>query len=291
METTKKWLKKPKTVLLDFLICTIGSALFAIGTHYFTAPHQIAPGGVTGLATLINYLFGFPIGAGSILLNLPLVVLGLIFLGKPFIIKSAYCVVSYSIFLDVIFSGLPVFESDNTLLAALFGGVVMGAGLGMIFMRNASTGGTDIGARLLQRRFPHISMGKLMQLIDIAVVVTSIFVYSNMESPLYAVICIFTCTKVIDAFLYGQDVSKQVMIITDHPEACSKALIEELDRGLTLFHGEGGYTGTPKKILVCVLRRTEYHAVKQTIKRVDPHAFMIVSEVSEVLGEGFKTEN
>ena len=277
-----------KTLLLDLLICTIGSVLFAFSTHYFMAPHDIAPGGVTGIATLVNYAFHAPIGLVSFLINLPLLILGIIYLGHPFVLKSGYCILVYTFFIDVVFKKFPIFESENKLLVALFGGLIMGCGLGLIFMRNASTGGTDIGARLLQRKLPHISMGRLMMGIDALVVVSSAIVYNSIEAALYAIICIFVSSKVIDMILYGQDVSKEIMIITDHPEECADALMKELDRGLTLFDGEGGYTRQPKKVVMCVVRRNEFYSVKQIVKRVDPNAFMIISEVSEVLGEGFK---
>ena len=189
---------------VDALFFLAGSVLYAVAINMFTAPNNIAPGGATGIATLVNYLSGAPIGTVMLLLNVPLFIWGWLELGYRFVARTIAATVSTSAVLDLLAPFLPQYQGD-TMLAAIFGGIFAGAGLALIFMRGGTTGGSDLVARLIARHFRHISMGRLILIIDVAVVLASAAVYRNYESPLYALIVIFINTRLIDNILYGVD--------------------------------------------------------------------------------------
>ena len=279
--------EQAKVWLTDILFDIAGSTLYAVGVHMFTAPNHIAPGGVTGIATMINYLFGAPIGTVSLLINIPLLFLSFKLLGKAMTVKTLKSVFIMSIILNVMNFILPAY-TKNPLLAALFGGVGIGAGLAIIFMRGGTTGGTDIAARLLQLKFPYIPMGRAMLLVDCVVLITSSFVYRQLESALYGLIAIFTCTRVLDSLLYGVDVGKMVLVISEKSQEISKAIINDLDRGATLLAGKGAYSGNDKYVVLSAVRKNQFHKLKNLVYDIDPRAFIIVAEAGEIMGEGFK---
>ncbi|RPF48322.1 uncharacterized membrane-anchored protein YitT (DUF2179 family) [Hydrogenoanaerobacterium saccharovorans] len=279
--------EQAKVWLTDILFDIAGSTLYAVGVHMFTAPNHIAPGGVTGIATMINYLLGAPIGTVSLLINIPLLFLSFKLLGKAMTVKTLKSVFIMSLILNVMNFILPVY-TKNPLLAALFGGVGIGAGLAIIFMRGGTTGGTDIAARLLQLKFPYIPMGRAMLLVDCVVLITSSFVYRQLESALYGLIAIFTCTRVLDSLLYGVDVGKMVLVISEKSQEISKAIINDLDRGATLLAGKGAYSGNDKYVVLSAVRKNQFHKLKNLVYDIDPRAFIIVAEAGEIMGEGFK---
>lgn len=276
-------------LLLDVCSDIIGTFLYAIAVHIFTAPNEIAPGGVTGLATVISYLTGLPIGALSFLINVPLLLLGFRFIGRRFTLRTLITVGLSTLMIDVVTRGMPVFTGDMV-MASLAGGVILGIGLGIIFMRGSTTGGTDIVARLLQRRWPHMQMGRLMLLIDCVVLLIAAAVYGSMESALYGAVCIFSSSVMIDVVLYGMDRGKMVMVVSDIPAQVTQAILAGLDRGVTLLEGEGAYTGDPKKIIMCAIRPNQFYKLKEITLESDPNAFIIALDTSEVFGEGFKVE-
>ncbi|MBC8569445.1 YitT family protein [Zongyangia hominis] len=280
---------KKVNFVIDICGDIIGTFLYAIAVHMFTAPNQIAPGGVTGLATLTNFLTGFPIGLISFLINVPLLLLGFKFIGRKFTLRTLLTVALSTVMIDVVVRDFPTFTGDM-LMAALAGGVIMGIGLGIIFMRGSTTGGTDIVARLLQRKWPHMQMGRLMLIIDCVVLLIAAAVYRNMESALYGAVCIFASSLMIDGVLYGTDKGKMAMVVSDTPDQVSKAILDGLDRGVTLLEGEGAYTGDPKKIIMCAVRPNQFYKLKQIALEADPNAFIIALDTSEVFGEGFKRE-
>lgn len=279
--------EQAKVWLTDILFDIAGSTLYAVGVHMFTAPNHIAPGGVTGIATMINYLLGAPIGTVSLLINIPLLFLSFKLLGRAMTVKTLKSVFIMSLILNVMNFILPAY-TKNPLLAALFGGVGIGAGLAIIFMRGGTTGGTDIAARLLQLKFPYIPMGRAMLLVDCVVLITSSFVYRQLESALYGLIAIFTCTRVLDSLLYGVDVGKMVLVISEKSQEISKAIINDLDRGATLLAGKGAYSGNDKYVVLSAVRKNQFHKLKNLVYDIDPRAFIIVAEAGEIMGEGFK---
>lgn len=269
----------------------IGALAYSVGIHCFTAPNQIAPGGVSGLAIIINYYFPFlPIGTLSLCMNLPLIFLALRFLGRKFTLSTLKTLLVVTVVLDVLFLGVPVY-TGNPLLASLFGGVSLGAGLGIIFMRGSTTGGSDILMRLLQLKFPHLSMGKLMMLLDLVVLLLSVVAFQNIESGLYGLIAIYASSHFIDAILYGMDKGQLAYIFSLKNEEIARRIMEELGRGVTFLQATGAYSGEERQVSLCAVRQVEFYKVKRIIHEVDPEAFLIVSEVGEILGEGFRPIN
>lgn len=279
--------QKVRSAALDGLIFLLGSAVYAVSVNAFSAPNHIAPGGATGLSTLLNYVSGLPIGTGILLVNLPLFILGIWKLGWKFMTKTVVATVMLSVVIDLSAPWLPVYEGD-TLLAALFAGVLSGAGLGVIFIRGATTGGSDLAARLFGLKFPYIPMGRMILIIDAAIIAIAAAVYQNVETALYAGVMLFVSSKVIDSVLYGMDKGHFMMIVSAHPELIAKRINEDVGRGVTLLNATGAYTGDSRRMLVCAVRRHEVFQVRSLVKQLDASAFVIIGEASEILGEGFK---
>ena len=281
-------LKKPFLLkaLLDFIFFVGGSILFAIGMQTFIAPNQIAPGGISAIAIVLNYLTNLPIGLWSFLLNVPLLLLGARFLGMAFTWKTLETVVIMSVLTDA-FSWLPVYQGD-VLLAALFGGLLMGAGMALVFLRDSTTGGVDILSRLIQLRLPYLPMGKLLLLIDIVVICISALVFGKIVVVIYSLVAVAVSSYTIDSVMYGLDRGKLVHIFSAKNQGIAKRVIEELNRGCTLLNATGAYSGEPQQALLVAVRLQQYHRLKEIVHEEDPQAFLIVTDSSEVLGEGFK---
>ena len=279
-----------KEVLLDAVFYLAGCFLYACSVNIFTAPNDIAPGGVTGIATMLNHIFGMPIGITMWVINVPLFVAAWIWLGRGFTVRTLIATTISSILIDVNALWMPTFTpgDGNLILVSLFGGVMAGLGLALIYMRSATTGGTEIMARLLERKFRHIPIGRLLFIVDAVVVAASIVVYGNVQTPLYAVIVIFVTGLVIDHIIYGADAGKMMMIVSAQYEEVSAAIMNEMDRGVTHLQARGGYTGEERPVLLCAVRKTEAYRLRRLVYRIDPAAFVVVLSTDEVLGEGFK---
>lgn len=280
-----KWTQKG--LVPEILLTLLGTAVLALGLHVFIAPNNLAPGGVSGISIVISYLIGSPLGWTNLAINIPLLVLGYVYLGKRFIVKTMISVASFTLFYDYLFAKIPQYTGE-LLLASLFGGVLIGAGVGIAFSAESSTGGLDISSKVLQMKFPHISIGRIVFFTDAAVIIVSAVVFRSVESAMFAVIAMFVSSKVVDAFIYGLDIGKMVMIVTDREEEISEVLLKEIDRGLTKVDSLGVYSKKKKGLLICAVRNNEYYHLKRVIKEVDPSAFMIVTTATEVVGEGFK---
>ncbi|MBR5774149.1 MAG: YitT family protein, partial [Clostridia bacterium] len=211
------------------------------------------------------------------------------FFGIKFVVKTGMVLAMMSVAIDVI-PPFFVYQSD-VLLSSLFAGFLMGFGLSLIFLRNATSGGTDIAARLLQVKFPHLPVGRFMLLVDILVVIASVFVYGSIESGLYATIVIFISSSVLDRMLYGMGSAKTLLIITDCPDAVCKEISDKLNRGATIIPSHGAYTGDEKSIVLCAASKSETAKMNKLIKTIDPNAFTIVMEAGEVIGKGFRKIN
>lgn len=281
--------KKIKEALLDFLFILAGSIIYAISVNMLTAPNHIAPGGITGLSTVLNYVFNTPIGMVSFIINIPIIIWAILEIGYKLVLKTFVAIVLTSAMIDVFAMFIPPYQGDM-ILVALFAGVCEGVGLSLTFIRGATTGGTDMIARLLARRLPHLSMGKLMLVIDGIIVVISAFVYGSIENAMYACIVIFVSTRLIDAFLYGTDVGTGKMFYVMSPKVrdMGDRIIKELDRTVTYLDSHGGYTKEPGETMVCAVRRFEIHQIQTIIREVDKDAFVIVGEAGEITGEGFR---
>ncbi|MCT8976426.1 YitT family protein [Clostridium sp. CX1] len=273
----------------EYSLITLGVLLVALSIELFLAPNKIAAGGVTGIAIIINnFLPKFNIGLLTLIMDIILQTIGFIVIGSQFASKTIYSSLSLSAFLwiiDKLISPSLVVTTD-LFLAAIFGTLMGGIGLGIVFNQNASTGGTDIIAKILNR-FWHIDMGKSLLLVDFIVTLLAALAF-GIEAGLYSLLCVIMNGVVVDRVIEGLNVSKQVMIISSQNELISKFIIKELDRGCTILHGQGGYSKKDTYILYAVLGRKELIRLKQYIKEIDTKAFISVSDSHEVLGEGFK---
>ncbi len=264
----------------------LGSIITAISINMLLVPNKIAPGGVSGVATVVYYLFEFPVGTTMLVLNIPLFIFGVKYLGGTFGIKTLFSTIILSVIIDLT-TFLPVITKDP-LLASLYGGAIMGVGLGLVFRAGATTGGTDLAAKILHRFMPYFTLGQLILVIDFAVIVFAAVVFKDYDLALYAVVTLFVASRIIDGILEGVNFSKGVFIVSTKSQQISETIMKDLDRGVTGLNGRGMYTGQEKTVLLCVLARREIPRVKSIVKEIDKDAFVILTDVREVLGEGFK---
>jgi len=276
-----------KKIILDYLIITLGTAIFALSVHIFTAPNNIAPGGVTGLATAISHLTSVPLGTLFFVFNIPLIALGFWKLGKVFIIKTLYSIVLFTLLTDFAFARLYCYHGE-LIIVSIFGGILAGAGLALVFLRGGSTGGTDIINRIIGRKFPSLKLGNIVMVTDAVVIIFACFIFRNVESALFAVVTIFVQSFAMNKIIYGLDTGKHVQIITECPEKIAKEIHDTLGRGATIIAAKGSYTSQEKFVLLAAVRNNQFYTLKQIVKECDNKAFIIVSDASEVLGEGFK---
>ncbi len=277
----------PVRLAVDILYDLIGGLIYAVALVCFVAPANIAPGGVSGIAVIINHLTGLPLGTLTMVMNLPLLVLGWRFLGRGFTLRTLKSVAIQTLLTDLLAVHLPVYQGEP-MLAALFGGVGIGVGLALVFMRGSTTGGTDIVSRLIQRRFRHVPIGKMMLLVDLGVLAASMLVFQNLEVGLYGMITIFTASRLVDSLLFGLYTGKLVLIISGKDREICREIMDQVGRGVTFLKGEGGYSGQDKQVLLCAVRPPEYHRVEEIVKALDPDAFTITLEATEIMGEGFR---
>ena len=278
--------KSALQLLKNNIMWVIGCSLYSIGVCCFAVPNSIAQSGFTGIAVIVNHLFLLPVGIVNLALNIPMLILMWIFLGRQLVARTLWVTVILSTALDVFGAIMPTYTGD-TLLASLFCGILEGAGLGLITITGATSGGTDIVARLIQKKWKFITIGKVVLVADALVIISNMIVFRSIESGLYAIITIFASTRLIDSMVYGTGNGKMLMIITEKPEEISKAIITSSHRGVSIVPVVGAYTGENKNMLICVARRHEIPGIIRTAKAIDHKTFIIVSEANEILGEGF----
>ena len=277
-----------KRYVLPYLWISLASAVYALGFCWCYDPNQIGFGGITGVGQILNHFFPIlPIGTVVIILNIPLFLLGWRLLGGHLLVSSLYAMFISSIFIDVI-NLFFTFEPMDPLLACIFGGVLMGGSLGIVFLQGATTGGTDLIARLLKLRLAWLPMGKLLLIIDLLVIVAVAVAFRNFSSALYGLVALYISTIVMDGVLYGLDNARVAYIISDKYQAITQAITHDIDRGVTILHGEGAWSGAEKKVLLVAFKQRQIVALKRTVKEIDPAAFLIVCEAHEVLGDGFR---
>ena len=265
----------------------LGSAVYAAGYSYFLYPNVLIIGGVTGISTIINFLSGVPVGILMILINIPIFILGFRKLGLKFMLDSAASMLLISVLVDVFhLVAFPV--TENPLLAALFGGLITGAGLGLTFSTGATTGGTDIIARVFRLNYQHINLGQVMLILDAVVIGAYALIFKNYDKAMYSAISIFVASWIIDEVLYGVNYGKLVYIVSREYKAIGKELAEKLERGVTMLYGEGVYTGEQKAVLLCAIIKRQIVELKKIVKTLDKDAFVIISETREGVGLGFE---
>lgn len=281
MAVNQKWYK----VLFTYILMGFGVFVMALSLNYFLAPNTIAPGGVTGFAVVIETIAGIPIYLTNLIVNIPLFIFGAKILGKDAAIKTLFSTLVLSLFLKIL---PPATFTHDVLLASVFGGLILGFGLGIIFKFGGTTGGTDLAGAILNRKFPALSLATFMMIIDLVVVVFAGVVEKKIEISLYSIIAMYTTVKIIDLVLEGVGYVKGFYIITSKPEEVSDILMLELGRGVTALKGKGMYTKIDKDVLLCVVSRAQFTRAKEIVKDIDPNAFVMVTEMYEVLGEGFR---
>lgn len=275
-----------RDVIIDFIKMTIGCLIFAVGVSVFVQPNSIAMGGVSGLAIILNYVTDIPTGTLIIIFNIPLAILGLIKLGHYFMIKTIYVVMLSSVTMNFLEANVS-FETEP-LLGALFGGIIIGVGCGITFSVGASSGGMDIIAKVVRQKYPHFSLGQINLFIDIGIVTLSAVVFGSINSALYSAIVTYIMSRMVDAVIEGPDHAKMVYIISNNNDEIANEICNKLSRGATLLNGTGAYTKTDRSVIMCAVRRQQIPTVKKMVSSIDDNAFMIVTDVKEVLGYGFK---
>lgn len=277
-----------KQYVLPYLWITLASAVYAVGFNWCYEPNQIGFGGITGVGQIINHILPWaPIGTVVIILNIPLFLLGWKLLGGHLLVSSLYSMFISSIFIDILHM-IHTFEPMEPILGCIFGGVIMGGSLGVVFLQGATTGGTDLIARLLKLKLAWLPMGKLLMLVDLLVIAAVALVFRSIYSALYGVVTLYLSSFVMDQVLYGIDNAKVAYIISPEYKKINDAVIRDMERGVTILNGTGGWTGEDKRVLLVAFKQRQIVALKRTVKEIDPEAFLIVCPAHEVLGNGFR---
>lgn len=271
---------------VSFLKIAVGCALFSLGFNLFLEPNGLNAGGISGLSMLIVHLIGWgSVGSLTLLLNLPLFAVSGMKIGKKFVIGSLVGMLFSSVFIDL-FTVIPVPQTEP-LIGCVYGGVICGIGLGVVFAEGASTGGSDIIVRFLKMKWQHIPIGSISIGFDLTVAVLTGIVFRDISRTLYSGVAIFICGKVIDSVVYSFDYSKVALIISKEHEKIAAAINDKLERGATYLDGEGYYSGEPRKIVLSAVKKHQITELKQLVVEIDPDAFIIVQEAHQVLGDGF----
>lgn len=283
---------KLKDIILDYVMMGIGLAISAVGLKVFLVPGKIAAGGISGIATILYHIFGFKVGATMLLINIPIFLLGLKTFGKVYGFKTFYGTVTLPIFIDLIGYIWPNAEyaidytkGGNMLLAPIFGGIIVGTGMGIVIKYGGNTGGTDILGQVLNK-YTHIPVGYAIMIVDFTVILCATGVF-GLEAGLYATIAVYASGQLINKIMYGTSYSRLVYIISDEYEKIREIILEDLSRGGTGISANGLYTNKEKKMIMTVLQNKEIHTLTTFIKEVDRDAFVIVTDVYKVIGEGF----
>ena len=278
--------KNLKTHIKDYLVITIACFFYALAISRFLDPNDIAPGGVSGLSMVINRITKIETGTLIMMINIPILLLGLWKFGFRFLISTIYATVVSSVMTNYLAIYPPI--TEDPLLSCIIGSTLVSMSLGIIFKCGATTGGTDIIVKVLRISFPHLKTGRLFMISDMAVVILSAFVFDNTDSALYAAIGVVVMGVVFDIVLYGADGAKLIYIISEEWKAIATRILVELDVGITYLEGEGAYSNEKKRVIMCVVRKQISPQIEEIVKEEDPNAFMIISSAAEIYGEGYK---
>lgn len=282
--------EKIKEYAVDFLVCLTACIIYSIGVNVFVIPNDLVQGGIMGIAIVANRLFPV-LSAGTItlILNVPIFILAFKKIGGVFIIKSFLTTIAVSLMIDI-FGFLPSYKGDSIIIA-LFGGLLSGIGLALVFIRGATTGGTDILAKLIRIKYPNITMGRIIMFFDFFVIFLCALTTGNIENALYSAVLIFVSAYFVDYLIYGASHSKLLMIITSKQEKISREITDNMHRGHTVVPIEGGYTKENKKMIICAVRSNEAVKLNRIVYQTDPNAFTIISDAGEIVGLGFRKNN
>ena len=278
--------KKTLKTALDFLKILLGSVIFAIGIQFFFHPATLLSGGVTGIATIVNYLTGAPVGIMIVVINIPLFIIAFRNYGWSFMAGSLWGMLTSSVAIDLLSFVTPDITAEP-FLAAVYGGILTGLGLGIVYTTGSTTGGTDVIAKLIREKFPYVNFGTMILALDGAVIAAYAAIFRKYENAMYTVIAVYIAARVIDLVLYGSSQSKLCHIISEHSDDIKMAIVQKLHRGVTVLQGKGAYSGQDKQILLCVVKRQQIVEIKKIVKNIDQRAFVIVTDTRDVFGEGF----
>lgn len=279
--------KKLKKTIKNYIYMATGSLLYSVSLALLLDPNNLAPGGVSGIAIILNRFVPIQVGTLILLMNIPIMIMGFIWLGKQFCFRSFLCLVGTSFLINELSVRFqPII--DDKILAALWGGGMMGLGIGFVMKQNASTGGMDIVVKLLRKRFPELKTSALYLVLDASVVVAASICFQNISLAMYAGICIYFSSHLLDLVLYGKDEAKLVYIISDKNQEIAESFLEDLDIGVTYIEGKGGYSKDEKQVIMAVMKKHVSSKAEEVIKEIDPKAFMIVTSATEIFGEGYK---
>ena len=273
--------------LVDYCIMTLSAAVYGIAIGLFLDPNMLAPGGVAGIAIILNRVVHVETGTLILIMNIPIFLFGLWKFGIRFMVSTIYSTFMASTFINLFGKMPPV--TTEPLLAAIVGGSLSAVGLGVTFHVGSTTGGSDIIVKYLRQKMPFLKTGVIMLAIDVMVVTSSAIVFGDIERALYAGICVGVTSFVLDLVLYGRDGAKMIFVISDHPGEIAKRLLEELDVGVTYLEGSGAYSGKDKQVILCVLKKPLSPRAEAIVKEEDPQSFMIVTNATEIYGEGYKS--
>lgn len=278
--------EKIKNWMIDIIGIIIGAMVMAFGISMFLLPNKLSSGGFAGISTILYYLFKIPMGVTNILLNAPLFIFAAFKIGKKFFIKSIIGTVSLSIFLDIFDTLKPL--TEDSFLACIYGGIIVGIGTAVILKVNSSTGGSELISNILKEYNSNLRMSNIIVIIDIIVIALNMFVFKEIEIGLYSAIAIYIMGKIIDILFEGIYFTKLIYIVSDKNEEIAESIRNEVRRGITGLYGKGMYTNKEKLVLICAAARRDVIRVKTMAKKIDPQAFIIISNAREVFGIGFK---
>lgn len=278
--------KRIKRILKNYSLITLVSVLYGAGASLFLSPNNLVPGGITGVAMILNRYIPFSVGTIFMALNIPIIAVALYKFGFKFIVSTFYTICSVSIFTDIFakFDAL----TNEPLLAVFTGDILIAFAIGIVFRCGATTGGADIIVKLLRLKYPHIKTGRLFMMFDLCVISLSGILFNNIDAALYAFIGLFVMSAVVDMVLYGQDEAKMVFIISEKSEILAEKILIDVDAGVTFLTGRGAYSKKEKDVILCVIKKSTYPKVEEVIKETDPNAFLIVTHANEIYGEGYK---
>lgn len=269
----------------EYLIITAGMLIASSGVSLFLEPHNIVAGGVSGIAIIISNFIEIPMGIITLALNIPIFILGIVFLGNSFGVKSLYGAVTFSLFIDLT-ANIP-FHTESIIMASIFGGLLLGVGLGTVFLSGATSGGTDIIAAICNRLIKAIDVGKWIFIVDIAVILAGAYFIGDTDSVLSGIIALFISSFLIDYVITGANNAKMVYVISNNSEIIAQKIMTELNRGVTGIFTKGMYTKGERTMLMCLVKRFELPKLEKIVEETDENAFMILTQARQVRGEGF----
>jgi len=281
--------EKIRKVIFDYVMITVGAFLYGIGTALFSDPNNLAPGGFTGVAIVLNRIVNLEVGTWFMILNIPVLIIGLWKFGLKFLISTIYATGMISVFTNLCARYMSAFVVHDMVLAFTFGGLIAALGMGILFKAGATSGGSDIIIKLIRIKYPHFKTGGILFATDLIVIVFAGLVMQDVSAALYSMLTVFINGVALDFVLYGTDEAKLLYIISDRNEPITKRLLKELDVGVTHVYGQGAYSRRDKKVIMCVVKKRVSPLAQEIVKEEDPNAFMIITSATEIFGEGYKS--